>query len=105
MAQAILDNTYTDKNGKKSTGYEICEASLIANLADAKGKHWGKAVDLLILLTGANKTLAETRAIEAQTKLIEAKADLLTSADTNTLDKLDTILKEMRDDALKGGEG
>ena len=64
-----------------------------------------EAAKVLLQLQGANKSEAETRMMEAQAKLIEAKADLIASADSTKLDKLDEILKEMRDDALKGGEG
>ena len=48
MAQEVLDGTYTDKNGREFTGEEAVIQGLVANLADPKGKNWGKAMELLI---------------------------------------------------------
>lgn len=56
-------------------------------------------MDLLIQLTGANKSKAENDLIEAQTRATQVKTDLLTGSDTSALDKLDSILKEMKDNA------
>lgn len=94
-AQAVLDGTYTDKNGKKFTGYDAAITGLVANLTDYKGKNWAKAMDLLIQLTGAGKSDEEKALLKAQADMMKAKVALLTSADTQTLDKLDDILKGM----------
>ena len=95
----VLTDKHVDKNGKEFTGEEAFMRGLVANLANPNSKNWGKTMDLLIQLTGAGKTKAEKKALKSQAKLANAKADLLTSADTSALDKLDSILKEMRDDA------
>jgi len=99
MAQQVLDGTYTDKNGNKFTGEEAVIKGLIANLTDPKGKNWGKAMDLLIQLIGANKSKEEKQLMKTQIKILQTKAELMTGADTSALDHLDEILKEMRKNA------
>ena len=81
MAQEVLDGTYTDKHGKEFTGEEAIIQGLVANLADPKGKNWGKAMDLLISLLGANKGREEKQLLKAQIALVKAKADLLNNPD------------------------
>ena len=99
MAQQVLDGTYTDKNGNKFTGEEVVLKGLIANLTDPKGRNWGKAMDLMITLMGANKSKEEKQMLKAQIKLMEAKVNLMSGADTSALDHLDEILKEMKNNA------
>lgn len=99
IAQAVLDGSYTDKKGNNITGEEIVLNGLITNLTDPKGKNWGKAVDLLIQLTGAAKSKEEVKVLKAQAALIQAKADMISNVDTSTLDKLDDILREMQQNA------
>ena len=99
IAQSVLDGTFTDKNGKEFTGEGAVLNSILANIANPDSKNWGKAMDLLMQLTGANKSKEELKAAKAQAALLQAKVDLLTSADTSTLDKLDGLLREMRDHA------
>lgn len=77
--------------------------TLLQIARNPKDKRCIQASQTLIQLSGATKSEAEKRLIEAQAKLIEAKCNLLTSADTTTLDKLDSILQEMRAEAEKGG--
>ena len=81
MAQEVLDGTFKDKNGKEFTGEEAVIQGLVANLADPKGKNWGKAMDLLISLLGANKGREEKQLLKAQIALVKAKADLLNNPD------------------------
>lgn len=99
MAQEVLDGTYTDRKGKQITGEEAVIRGLVANLTDPQGKNWGKAMDLLIVLLGANKSREEKQQIKAQTALIKAKVDVLTGADTSALDRLDAILEGMKNNA------
>ena len=99
MAQEVLDGTYTDKNGNQFTGEEAVIKGLVTNLTDPKGKNWGKAMELLIQLIGANRSREEKQLMKAQVKMMQAKADLLTGADTTALDHLDEILKEMKKNA------
>lgn len=99
LAQQVLLDKHIDKNGKEFTGEEAFVRGLIANLANPNSKNWGKTMDLLIQLTGAGKTKEERKRIKAETKMMQAKIDLLTGADTTTLDKLDELLKEQKDNA------
>ena len=99
MAQEVLDGTFKDKHGKEFTGEEAVIQGLVANLADPKGKNWGKAMDLLVQLLSANKSREEKQMLKAQTALIKAKTGLITNEDTSALDKLDGILREMRSNA------
>ena len=73
--------------------------NLLRKARNENDKQCIEAAKTLIQLTGGNKSPAELRLLEAQAKMTEAKADLLTGADTTTLDKLDDILKEMRESA------
>lgn len=99
MAQEVLDGTFKDKHGKEFTGEEAVIQGLVANLADPKGKNWGKAMDLLVELLGADKSREEKQQIKAQTALLKAKVDVLTGADTSALDRLDAILEGMKNNA------
>jgi len=98
-AQAILDGTFTDKNGKPFTGEEAFKNSLLANLANPNSKNWGKAIDVFVKLTGADMSREEKQQIKAQTALLKAKVDVLTGADTSALDRLDAILEGMKNNA------
>lgn len=73
MAQQVLDGTYTDKHGKEFTGEEAVVQGLVANLADPKGKNWGKAMDLLVQLLEANKSRDEKQKLKAEVELLKAK--------------------------------
>ena len=73
MAQEVLDGTYTDKNGREFTGEEAVIRGLVANLADPKGKNWGKAMDLLVQLLEANKSREEKQKLKAEIELLKAK--------------------------------
>lgn len=99
MAQQVLDGTYTDRRGNEITGEEAVIRGLVANIVDPQGKNWGKAMDLLVTLLGADKSREEKQHMKAQTALIKAKTGLITNEDTSALDKLDGILREMRSNA------
>lgn len=99
MAQEVLDGTYTDRRGNEITGEEAVIRGLVANIVDPQGKNWGKAMDLLVVLLGANKSREEKQQIKAQTALTKAKVDMLTGADTSALDRLDAILGAMKNNA------
>lgn len=73
MAQQVLDGTYTDKHGKEFTGEQAVIQGLVANLADPKGKNWGKAMDLLVQLLEANKSSDEKKKLKAEVELLKAK--------------------------------
>ena len=99
IAQQVLDGTYTDSHtGAQMTGEELVLNSIVANL-HPNSKHWGKAMDLLVELLGADKSREEKQQIKAQTALLKAKVDVLTGADTSALDRLDAILEGMKNNA------
>ena len=107
--QALLDSSYniTDKNTgevRVLTGEEAIALSIMQEAMNKKSKNWPKAVQFALQLAGEDKSKVEKELIEANVKILNAKADMLTSADTTTLDKLDSILKEMRAEADKGGD-
>ena len=77
--------------------------NLLRKARNIEDKQCIEAAKTLIGLSSA-RTVAEVRVLEANAKMLEAKADLLTGADTTTLDKLDSILKEMKAEAEKGGD-
>ena len=107
--QALLDNTYNLKDSttgevRQLTGEEAIALSIMQEAMNKKSKNWAKAVQYALQLTGEDKSKVENDLIKAQADMLKAKADLLTGADTTALDKLDEILKEMRNDAIKGGD-
>ena len=99
LAQQVLDDSYKDSAGNEYTGAELFVRGLVSNLANPDGKNWSKTMDLLISLTGAGKSKEEVEALKAQAKLTMAKVELMTSSDTSAIDKLDEILKEMKENA------
>lgn len=107
--QALLDTEYHLKDKatgevKTMTGEEAIALSILNTAMNPKDKNWKAAVQYALQLNGDDKSKSEQKLIKAQAKMLKAKADLLTGADTTALDKLDEILKEMRDDAIKGGD-
>lgn len=109
--QALLDSTYNLKDKttgevRTMTGEQAIALSIMNTAMNPKDKNWRSAVQYALQLVGEDKSINENKLIEAQAKMIQAKADLLTGADTTTLDKLDSILKEIRDSAYsEGGDG
>ena len=102
--QALLDSTYNLKDKttgevRTMTGEQAIALSIMNTAMNPKDKNWRSAVQYALQLVGEDKSINENKLIEAQAKMIQAKADLLTGADTTTLDKLDSILKEIRDSA------
>lgn len=102
LAQQVLDDTYTDKDsGKKFTGSELFIAGLAANLSNPNSKNWGKAIDVLIMLTGAKYSKEDIDMIKAQAELIKAKAQAINSGgagiDIEDLQPLAEMLKNDKD--------
>lgn len=82
-ALTALVSPVKDKSGEEYTGIEIFIRGLIANLADFKGKNWGKAVDTVIKLTGADVSPEQIKKSKAELKLIQAKIKQLETGGTN----------------------
>lgn len=100
-AQTVLDGTYkvTDKKTKEISehrGSEMIILTLFKIATDPNNKNCIAAIKLLSELTGANRTPESVMIDKATAALIQAKADMLKGGDTATLDRLDSILTEMR---------
>jgi len=55
IAEEVLSGTYTDKKNNEVSGEELITAGFVSNLADSKGRNWGKAIELLMRLTDAEQ--------------------------------------------------
>jgi len=99
--QEALEQTFTDKKGQKRTGQEITISGIIANLSDPNGRNWGKAVEMMLLLTGQSMTKEQIAKIKAETKLTMAKTKALEQDGGSMADIEDlTPLADM----LRGGD-
>lgn len=75
MAQAVLDGKYWDKVEKRyATGEELIQAALAANAIDPDSKNWGKAMDLLVMLTEAHLSTDQKARQKAETQFAKARA-------------------------------
>ena len=100
--QEALNSTFTDSKGKKATGQEIVMAGLIANLSDPKARNWGKAVEVMLLLTGQSMTKEQIAKIKAETELTKAKTKAIQQdggslADIEDLSPLADLLRGKED--------
>lgn len=99
--QEAMEATFTDKNGNKKTGQEIAIAGIIANLSDPSGRNWGKAFEMMAMLTGQNMTKEQVDKIKAETALTKAKTKALEQDGGSMADIEDlTPLADM----LRGGD-
>lgn len=98
MAQAILDGTFKDKNGREISGEEMIMQTMLKNLNDPK--NWGKAMDLLVQLTGASQTKEQADKIKADTALAKAKIAEIEAAKNEDIVMTDNFLE-----ALNGTAG
>ena len=96
---ALEMKTSLKMDGKKQTitQAQAIVLNLLQKASSKNDKQCIEAAKVLIQLSGANKSEAERRVLEAQAAMIQAKADLLSGADTTTLDKLDSILNGMKE--------
>lgn len=72
MQEAMLA-TWEDNKGNKKTGEEIAIAGILANLSDPKARNWGKAVEIMMSLTGLSLTPEQVAKLKAETALTKAK--------------------------------
>lgn len=101
MAQAVLDGTYKDKDGNEATGEELIIRSLVKNLSMPMGKNWGKAMDLLVQLTGAAQTKEMTEKLKAEAKLAKAKAAEIEAAKSEDIVMTDNFLEALNGTAAE----
>lgn len=99
MAQAILDGTFKDKNGREISGEEMIMQTMLKNLNDPK--NWGKAMDLLVQLTGAAQTKEQADKIKAETKLARAKAAEIEAAKNEDIVMTDNFLEALNGTAAE----
>lgn len=99
IAQTILDGTYKI-DGAKLTGEEIARNGIIANLMNPNSKNWSKAIDLLIMLTGANMNEEQKSKIKSEAQLAKAKAkavdptQMMSTVKDNFIEALDGTANE-----------
>lgn len=98
--QEALNSTFTDSKGKTATGAEIVMAGLMANLSDPKARNWGKAVEVMLLLTGQNMTKEQIAKIKAEIELTKAKTKAI--SDGNSSEDFEDLSPLA--DLLRGGE-
>ena len=71
-----METTYTDKKtGRELTGEEIVIQALMANLANANGRNFGKSLDAALTLLGAKETPTDEKIKKAQLELLKAQAE------------------------------
>ena len=99
MAQAILDGTFKDKNGREISGEEMIMQTMLKNLNDPK--NWGKAMDLLVQLTGASQTKEQADKIKADTALAKAKAAEIEAAKNEDIVMTDNFLEALNGTAAE----
>ena len=101
MAQAILDGTFEDKNGTKFTGRDLVQKGIMANLSDPNGRNWSKAMDLLVMLTGANITPEQRENIKASTEKIKAETKRMQVDDKQeNTGKLAELIEGLKEDDI-----
>lgn len=99
MAQEFLDGTYTDKHGRELSGEEMVMQTFLKNLNDPK--NWGKAMDLLVQLTGAAQTKEMTDKLKAEAKLAKAKAAEIEAAKNEGVVMTDNFLEALNGTAAE----
>ena len=98
--QEALNSTFTDSKGKKATGAEIVMRGLMANLSNPNARNWGKAMDMMLLLTGQNMSKEQIAKIKAEIELTKAKTKAI--SDGNSTEDFEDLSPLA--DLLRGGE-
>lgn len=98
MAQAILDGTFNDKNGTPFTGAELVQNGIMANLADPNGRNWAKAMDLLVMLTGASMSPEQRENLKASTEKIKAETKRMQGDTEQHNGMLEDLIKGLQSD-------
>lgn len=98
MAQAILDGTFKDKNGTPFTGAELVQNGIMANLSDPNGRNWAKAIDLLVMLTGASMSPEQRENLKANTEKIKAETKRMQGDTEQHNGMLEDLIKGLQSD-------
>lgn len=98
--QDVLNDEYTDKSGRTLSGVGVLVVNLFRIAADPKNKQCITAMKMIFdIYNDKDKNKLLDQKTKAEIKLLEAKVDMLTGSDTEALDKLDAILKGIKDNA------
>lgn len=100
IAQEVLDGTFTDIKGREVTGTELVIKGLVQNLSSPNGKNWGKAVDLLVMLTGAGMSPEQRANLKAATDKIKAETKRINGDDSKNNGMLEDLIKGLQSDDL-----
>ena len=77
MAQAVLDGTYTTRDGEAMTGADLVWKGIMENIGSPEGRNWGKAMEMLAMLSGANMSPEQRASIKAATAKTKAETKAL----------------------------
>lgn len=105
MMNTWLDEEHTNKNGGTVTGNQAIMNQIISNAMNPDSKNWSKSIDIILQMSGALISDEQKARQQAETDLIRAKVEMMSSTDTTALDKLDSILTEMRNAAKSEKKG
>ena len=98
---AWLNTKHQDKDSNAVlTGNQSIISRIIANALNPESKYWAKSIDIILKMTGATLTDEELERQQAEIKLINARADMLSQTDDTALEKLDEILAEIENKAI-----
>jgi hypothetical protein len=98
MAQAILDGTFTDTNGHQFSGLQLVQRGLMANIGNPNSRNWGKAMDLLLALTGAAMTQEQKDHMKAATEKLKAETRRIEGGNGSQNGMLEDLIKGLRED-------
>ena len=98
MAQAILDGTFSDTNGKQFSGLELVQRGLMANLGNPNGKNWGRAMEFLLELTGAAMSPEQKENIKAATAKLKAETRRIEGDKESKNGMLEELIKGLKED-------
>lgn len=108
MMNMWLDEEHpTKKDGEvvgSATGNQAIMNQIIANAMNPDSKNWAKSIDIILQMSGALITDEQRERQQAEIRMINAKADAMANNDTSALDKLDNIIKSLKDTANKSEE-
>lgn len=98
MAQAILDGSFTDTNGHQFSGLQLVQRGLMANIGNPNSRNWGKAMDLLLALTGAAMTQEQKDHMKAATEKLKAETRRIEGGSGSQNGLLEELIKGLRED-------
>ncbi len=101
---SILNDTYTDKQGKKVDGISVIAMNMFKMAADPNNKNAIAAMKLMLDLAGQLKSEEDIKKLQAEIKLIEAKANAVKDIAENEVEDLSPLAKMLMKDEPKDEE-